>query len=74
MTTAQMRLEDWMWFPDAKRLYGYVFGHPQIEDGTTVWTENVEVDFENKRASSKTNTYELGSEYNIELETLTWPS
>jgi hypothetical protein len=68
------RLEEWMWFRESKRLYGYIFGHPNIEDGCTIWTEGLtEVDFERKIARSARNTYELGSEYNLEVENSEWP-
>lgn len=69
-----MRLEDWMWFSEQNKLYGYIFGHPVIEDGSTIWTENVVPDFDKKVATSARNTYELGKEYNAELERLEWPT
>jgi len=63
-----------MWFDDAKKFYGFLFGSPIISDGTPAWTEEItEVNFAKCEAKSKTNTYELGTEYNIELETLEWP-
>lgn len=67
-----VRIEDFMAFPDGK-LYGYFFGHSVIAEGTPAWTEQVEIDWETRIAKSAHNTYELGSEYNIELETLEWP-
>lgn len=68
-----MRLEEFMAFEDG-RIFGYIFGHPQVADGNTIWTEACEIDWESRVAKSKHNQYELGSEYNAELRNLSWPS
>lgn len=67
------RLEEFLAYEDGK-IYGYFFGHPVIADGTPAWTEPCVIDWEARTATSAHNVYELGSEYNIGLETLEWPS